>query len=228
MSETFSDPHGNGNVQPFIYAAAMASEAPPANGKSGSEVCDIYSFRSAEALMEKEIQAREAAAWEAGVQEGESRMRAACEQALAQERAALAAALAKFAEERAAYFRKVEAEVVHLALAVARKVLHREAQMDRMFLAGAVRVALEKVATGSSLKLKVHPEAHPAWQEFLRGASDWPVLPELAADPAVEPGQCVLETTLGATRFGAEPQLKEIEQGFFDLLAARPSPSTTP
>jgi flagellar assembly protein FliH len=31
-----------------------------------------------------------------------------------------------------------------------------------------------------------------------------------------------LETELGTTNFGLDTQLKEVEQGFFDLLALRP------
>jgi flagellar assembly protein FliH len=32
----------------------------------------------------------------------------------------------------------------------------------------------------------------------------------------------VLETEMGVTNFGLDTQLKEVEQGFFDLLALRP------
>jgi flagellar assembly protein FliH len=35
-------------------------------------------------------------------------------------------------------------------------------------------------------------------------------------------GQCRLETELGSTDLTLEAQLKEIEQGFFDLLAQKP------
>jgi flagellar assembly protein FliH len=33
---------------------------------------------------------------------------------------------------------------------------------------------------------------------------------------------CVLETSLGSANFSINAQLKEVEQGFFDLLAQRP------
>jgi hypothetical protein len=33
----------------------------------------------------------------------------------------------------------------------------------------------------------------------------------------------VLETELGDAHFGLDRQLKEVEQGFFDLLALRPA-----
>jgi flagellar assembly protein FliH len=41
-------------------------------------------------------------------------------------------------------------------------------------------------------------------------------------DSALEPERCVLETSMGTAQLGVEVQLKEIEQGFMDLLAARP------
>jgi flagellar assembly protein FliH len=41
-------------------------------------------------------------------------------------------------------------------------------------------------------------------------------------DPSLGLGHCTLETELGSTDLTLESQLKEIEQGFFDLLAQRP------
>jgi flagellar assembly protein FliH len=38
----------------------------------------------------------------------------------------------------------------------------------------------------------------------------------------VEPKACLLETELGVADLGLDAQLKEVEQGFFDLLAQRP------
>ena len=56
----------------------------------------------------------------------------------------------EFARERTKYFADVEAEVVKLALAIAARVLHREAELDPLLLTGVVRVALEKVAEDSA------------------------------------------------------------------------------
>jgi flagellar assembly protein FliH len=39
---------------------------------------------------------------------------------------------------------------------------------------------------------------------------------------SLEANNCILETDLGTTELGIETQLKEIEKGFFDLLAQRP------
>ena len=50
------------------------------------------------------------------------------------------------AEERDQYLHAVEHEVVKLALAVAARILRREAQMDPLLLTGAVRVALGQLS----------------------------------------------------------------------------------
>ena len=49
----------------------------------------------------------------------------------------------------------------------------------------------------------------------------------LAANTEVEDAElsehdCLLETELGVANFGLDMQLKEVEQGFFDLLALKP------
>jgi flagellar assembly protein FliH len=46
---------------------------------------------------------------------------------------------------------------------------------------------------------------------------------EIAEDEQLSDQDCVLETELGSANFGLDSQLKEVEQGFFDLLALRPA-----
>jgi flagellar biosynthesis/type III secretory pathway protein FliH len=87
--------------------------------------------------LERENQARAL-----GRQQGELESRAKFEDQLVSERAAITVALAEFARERALYYQKIEGEVVQLALSIARKILHREAQVDPLILMGIVRVAL--------------------------------------------------------------------------------------
>jgi flagellar assembly protein FliH len=159
---------------------------------------------------------------EAGRQEGEARARAAFEQELARERDLLRVALLDFANERATYYQKVEAEVVQLALSLARKILHRESQVDPLLLAGIVRVALDKIERGTAVKVRVHPQHAAEWRGYFARCLDPRDVPEVIEDPALEGDRCVLQTTLGTTELGLEVQMKEIEQGLLDLLAQRP------
>src|SRR5215470_12004068 len=118
-------------------------------------------------LTEMELQKREAAAYERGVAAGRGAARAEAEAAIAAARNCVTENLKTFEQERHRYYRRIEGDIVELALAIARKILHREAQVDRVVLAGVVRVALEKLAGSSQVSLHVHPSAARAWQDYI-------------------------------------------------------------
>ena len=143
------------------------------------------------------------------------------EQKLDIARAPIAAALRAFQMERADYYARVEAEIVQLALAIAAKILHREAQVDPMLVAALVRMATEKMCDGSSVTVRVGPGNGKRWKEFFDRQSGTACF-EVVEDVGLSDQDCILETKLGSTNFGLDVQLKEIEQGFFDLLALRP------
>ena len=131
--------------------------------------------------------------------------------------------MASFAEERDRYLQTVEHEVVKLALAVAARILRREAQMDPLLLTGAVRVALGQLAASTTVRLRVPPAELDLWTESIA------LLPNLAVKPQVLPGEgmrlgdCVLETELGSVDLGVRAQLSEIERGFFDRASSAAS-----
>ena len=159
---------------------------------------------------------------QAARQAGEARARQTFEEELERVRNNIRVALMNFAQERKSYFQRVETEVVQLALSIARKVLHREAQVDPLLLAGIVRVAMDKIESKTKVVVRVHPMYAADCRAFFARGMEPQALPEVEEDPAVEPEQCVLQTELGTTELGVEVQLKEIEQGLMDLLAQRP------
>jgi flagellar assembly protein FliH len=160
--------------------------------------------------------------YEKGLAEGEARARASYEKTLAGLRAQFPETLREFATQREGYFRRVESEVVQLALSIARKILHREVQMDPLLLTGIVRVALESLNDGTQVRLRANPEEISFWREYFSRSTDISPAPELMGDASLDAGSCVLETDLGSTHISLETQLKEIEQGFLDLLEQRP------
>jgi flagellar assembly protein FliH len=171
-----------------------------------------------DALEQKEKQG-----FERGLQEGETRAKKMLEQSLSTERAAIAKALEEFKIQRASYFNRIEPEVVQLALSIARKILHREAQMDPLLLAGMVHVALEKVDQGTRIRLRAHPDEIHFWNRHFSEAGASSISPEIIGDASLQHGECALETEIGSTQICLDTQLKEIEQGFFDLLEHRPA-----
>lgn len=159
---------------------------------------------------------------EAGRQQGEREARAKFDVQLGGEQAAVAKALLDFARERAGYYQKIEREAVQLALSIARKVLHREAQVDPLLLMGIVRVAMEQMEGATSVVLAVHPQKAALWRTGLAAPMASGKMVEIVEDAAMAPEQCELRTSMGVAVLGMEVQLKEIEQGLMDLLAARP------
>jgi flagellar assembly protein FliH len=166
---------------------------------------------------------RESVARETGRREGEAATLAASEQRLAQVRSSVDAALAGFARDRAQYYQQVETEVVQLALAIARKILHREAQIDPMLLAGMVRITLEKIESATKVMVRVHPQQVSECRSYFAQHMEASQVPDVVEDAALQKDHCLLQTALGTTEVGVDLQLKEIEQGLFDLLAKRPA-----
>jgi flagellar assembly protein FliH len=142
------------------------------------------------------------------------------EEKIAKERLVVLAACEEFRKERIRYFAGVEAEVVKLALAIAARVLHREVKLDPLLLAGTVRVALEKVAEGSTVVVRVPAEEVDRWREILAEGQGRSL--ELMGDERLHAGECVIDTSVGRVELGVNAQLEEIERGFFDLLQQRP------
>jgi flagellar assembly protein FliH len=159
-----------------------------------------------------------------GVREGMVQAQQTLGTELTNERATIAATVQSFEKQMSGYYARVEVELVHLALAIAAKILHREAQVDRMLVAALVKVALEKLQQGTRVTVHVRPEQVTPWVQYFQEKMAGRIQVDVKADLSLEANNCVLETELGETELGIDAQLKEVEKGFFDLLAQRPEP----
>jgi flagellar assembly protein FliH len=132
-----------------------------------------------------------------------------------------------FAAARDRYLHQVEHEVVKLALAIAARILRREAQMDPLLLTGAARVALGQLSATTEVKLRVPPGDLDLWTEAIALLPNLPLKPLVVAGDEMRLGDCIVETSLGTVDLGIRSQLAEIERGFFDRAGGseRPSPS---
>src|ERR1700759_5834515 len=98
------------------------------------------------------------------IAETEKRLTAQMEARSADEAAKVVRTLDQFATQQKDYFSSLENEVVHLALAIAGRILHREAQVDTMLVAGLVHVALEKLQNGSNVTVRVAAGEGAKWR----------------------------------------------------------------
>jgi flagellar assembly protein FliH len=160
------------------------------------------------------------AAFEAGRAQGRNEEHQAAQAALAAEHSAglaqRAALVEGFAREQERYLHEVEHEVVELSLAVAARILRREAQMDPLLLTGAVRVALGQLAETTEVRLRVPESDADLWREVIAHLPNLAVRPQVLPEAGMRLGECSIETRLGSVDLGVRAQLGEIERGFFD------------
>lgn len=128
----------------------------------------------------------------------------------------LARLIEEFATGRDLFLSAVEHEVVKLALAVAARILRREAQMDPLLLTGAVRVALGQLAGTTEMQLRVPAAQIDMWSEAIALVPHLTIKPVVIAGEGMRVGDCVLESKVGTVDLGVRSQLGEIERGFFD------------
>lgn len=212
LSERPSTSKRDSHSEPFHYAAVL---------DEGQTVDGGFAKGSTES-SKLDAERREREVFERGMREGEARAAAAYRHEMANLQGFVGKAVEQFKGEREAYFRRIEPEAVQLALAIARKILHREAQMDPLLLTGMVHVALEKLDSGTRVRMRTNPGDVHAWNEYFSQSTAYPQVPELVGDAALQHGECAMETEIGSTVISLDTQLKEIEQGFFDLLEQRP------
>lgn len=216
---------GNGDtlpVQPYVYEDVQSAAGRRANG-SHPVVPGIHLPKwTGPGPSEEEIRNRERRAWELGAQEGEKRARAETELELKQQWNSISEAIKNFDHEREQYYSRIEGEVVRLALAIAGKILHREAQVDPMLIAGLVHASLGKFISATRVKVRVNSDQAETLRKYFEASSDLATMPEIVGDPSLDTEQCLIETELGITDLSLDTQLKEIEHGLFDLMAQRP------
>ena len=156
-------------------------------------------------------------AYQQGFQDGQT----AARRELAGQLDAMAARLARTIEEmsslRQRFRHEAEEQVIALAIAIARRILHRELTVAPDALLGLLKAALEKIEVREVHRVRVRPEDAPLVQQHL-DRMGLPQRVELIADPGLERGAAILDSSRGALDVSVETQLAEIERGFADLV----------
>jgi flagellar assembly protein FliH len=165
--------------------------------------------------QQAEAKAREA--YQKGVQQGDATAR---QQLGAQQEAAMQR-LGRTIEEISGMRQRcryaAEEDVVKLALAIARRILHRELTVDPSAILGLVKAALAGLDVRELHRIRIHPgQAGPLRTQL--EAMGLPQRCEVVGDAALERGAAILETTHGSVDASVETQLEEIERGFSDLI----------
>ncbi len=230
------------SVEPVSWRRAGEPEpqTPPAEGDTefdaeAKAAAEIALLRQAVGTLDSRLTAaaqsaaeREARALEMGRQEGHAAGRQAgaaaaedeCRRAIgavqaeAAERSAGAAAQA--VDLRRRLRQQMEADLVSLAVAVARRIVRRELTVDPEALMGIVKSAVERIAARELLAIRVAPPDAPRVSARL-AELHLPGRVEVIADSTLAWGSVLFETERGQHDASVDTQFEEIDRGLADL-----------
>lgn len=110
---------------------------------------------------------------------------------------------------RTQMIRQTERQMVQLALAVARRVVHREVSLDHDLLIAMARVALDRLGESAQVTVRLHPDDYDA-TGAARVANPIGTNVTVMADPRVARGGCRVESDLGTLDAGVDAQIQEL------------------
>jgi flagellar assembly protein FliH len=215
-----------------IVRTGEASEAPPIEWRAfGSLPAHIQTSRARDrqdesgaeasaAGRDREIEARAAAAYQQGVAAGETAAAQRAQARLDPQLAALSNITAELTNMRKKFRVEAEEATVKLALAIARRVLHRELVMDPEALLGLVKAAFQRCDARETHKLRLSPQDVELVREH-RERLNLPPAVEVAADASLTRGSVIFETSRGELDASLDTQFIEIERGLTDVLKRR-------
>jgi flagellar assembly protein FliH len=103
--------------------------------------------------------------------------------------------------------RRTERQIVELAVAIARKVVHRELSLDPSLMLAMARVALDRLADTTGATVRLNPHDYAAAVQH--GAAALPGGVKLVADQGIPRGGCTVQSEAGVIDLTADLQLDE-------------------
>jgi flagellar assembly protein FliH len=187
-----------------------AKTPPPAAEPAPSEADAAAEAPANVAAIEREVYARGYQDGErAGVEAGGQRADAVI--------ARLGQTLDELATLRAQMIRQTERQMVELALAVARRIIHREVTLDRDLLIAMARVALDRLGESEQVTIRLHPDDFAA-TGAARVSRAMGTSVTVVEDARLERGSCLVESQLGTLDVSVDSQIEEVARA---LLGAR-------
>ena len=161
----------------------------------------------------------EKAAYENGFLQGEKAGMEIAEQKTEAVRRRYAESIAELSNIRSSLYAQAEREVVRLALEVAKKIIHREIQVDKDIIQTLIRVALSHVSEKSAVTIHLNPIDYNYLLEQRAELSQSEGRDiSLLADKSIERGGCLVQTECGEIDARIEEKFREVEHSFFEGL----------
>lgn len=119
---------------------------------------------------------------------------------------------------RAEMIHKTEKQVVELAVAMARRIVHREISLDRELLTAMARVALDRLGESATATIRLHPDDYAATAALNADATG---VVRIVADAMVRRGGCMVHSEFGLIDVSADAQIQELATALLGNDAAR-------
>jgi len=159
------------------------------------------------------------AGYEAGQKKGRENIEAMIDQRLAGQLATLLPALqdviAQIGHAKQAWLSQWEASAVHVAAAIAGRIIRRELSRTPEISLAIIRETMELASGSSQLRIHLSPDDHqtlgPRIEALVKELAQLGTT-EILPDPGVAPGGCRVETAVGTIDNQLEAQLARIEE----------------
>jgi flagellar assembly protein FliH len=125
--------------------------------------------------------------------------------------------VADFAGTQDTARKEKEEQLVELAIAVSRRILHREVTVDPQAVQALVKAAMDRIESRDVRRIRTHPMHRDFVRSVLeRGCPDKSI--EIVADEKLRPGALLFETEHGDLDASVDSQLEEIRRGLADRI----------
>ena len=179
---------------------------------------EVATLRNRIAELEHAARIQSAEAYQNGLRDGEAQGRAQAQAALQPVLDRMAQTTSDLCALRPRLRREAESDVVQLAIAIARRILHRELSIDPAAMQALVQVALGRMDRQEIHRVWVHPSQAIAVKACLAGESRQV---EVIADATRDLGSLLFETNRGKLDASINAQFEEIERGLTDRMNQR-------
>ena len=220
--------NGDAGVKPVDWPVVESESAAPGyfasarnTGKSSADLMKLQaelasvSAELSKAKADSDRRAQEA--FVTGKREGDAMARQAVDQQLEAELANVRNLMRDLAAAGPKLRKQVEEELVRLAIAVARRIIHRELTIDSDALAGLIKAAFAKLDQGEIKHIRTDQQSVETVQRIVSRLS-LPQNVKISGDSTLRPGSLVIDIPRGQLDASVDTQLREIERGFVDLV----------
>ncbi len=208
------------HVEPFVWGGArVEAHGAPSRARAALAQAVAESTEPNTTVASADLAELEREAFAKGFAQGERSGQEAANQRGEAMLRRLTETLQELTQLRSQMIHQTERQMVELALAVARRVVHREVSLDPDLLVAMARVALDRLGEAAQITVRLNPDDYQ-----ITGAARVAQLTAsnvtVVADGRIARGGCRVESEMGILEAGIDAQIHEIAQALLGRAEA--------